>query len=923
MESIERQTTTPKQIEIYDESLFDDEPFDDDKLEESDIEADEKVLGCDYDEAFDSLMNNDRKPKFETTRHSHEGSEEKKERMIKYDLMIRRSNNAKPMEISFDDVDKYDFENKAFIEFIISQDYVHLYFDFDSMLKYDERMKEEEKKKNGIDEIVVDDDEKLKRLDGVIEWLNSLKTVFGEYSIGGYTDNEAVANKYHLRLYPEGHHYVSVHVVFYQTMISTKDLVEIMKWTAKDGFQTKGVHELCDYNVYKLVSRKENETTRQLFRHVLSNKIYQMDKKKKGFEQNKANHGVIINGTKPSQQIVQVRGNERIVSREEWSKVFQIPNFEEKQLKKRIKQQLKKNGEKAANDEIGRFDTLECCEKLIKLNEDDFDKLLANFTSDFDNLKTIGALLLHSPFDKDFVHDILEKWYFKMQHQNEWSVDVFVSKYYQKEFSNRWFYSIVNRIDDETIRDEWKNRFKYYSVDEDAKIDLNDETFTLSSLNKTNYKLDGGVGINAVKFLSDLKRVCVCVNKGKQYFVLKDYDDVRNTTTLTYLYPKQFKERMISINIGKYYKDGKLREATAWGVYNAGANKNLFLKDGLRFYDERPDFFSYFNGYNYRLMESVDMTKIDLYLKHIREVIADNDEIVYNFILDWVSFIFQNISGKTGIAFVITGKQGTGKNIFTNEICNLMKRYSNPNVSNIDNVIGKFNVAIENMKLIVCNEMTSAETNKYLNSDALKTVTTENVLDINQKNEPVRTIENVVNLIFVSNHFVPVKVDEDDRRYFMVETSDKYKGDFGYFDRLVKSFEADGFHENLLTFFMKRDISRFDPRKIPMTKTKREVLNSTKTSYRLFVEEYIEEFSKREGWNCKEAFDYFKAFCQSNNFIACASNKLGEKLRDYVEHKRVRVGDKREYRYFIKEGFKVDDDGEEVVDLDVDVDVHI
>ena len=224
--------------------------------------------------------------------------------------------------------------------------------------------------------------------------------------------------------------------------------------------------------------------------------------------------------------------------------------------------------------------------------------------------------------------------------------------------------------------------------------------------------------------------------------------------------------------------------------------------------------------------------------------------------------------------------------------------------------------------MIVCNEMTSAETNKYLNSDALKTVITENVLDVNQKNEPVRTIENVVNLIFVSNHFVPVKVDEDDRRYFMVETSDKYKGDFGYFDRLVKSFEADGFHENLLTFFMKRDISRFDPRKIPMTKTKRDVLNSTKTSYRLFVEEYIEEFSKREGWNCKEAFDYFKAFCQSNNFIACASNKLGEKLRDYVEHKRVRVGDKREYRYFIKEGFKVDD-GEEVVDLDADVDVHI
>ena len=918
MEDIKIRTTTTKQIKVYDKSLFnDDETLDEVKLEESDIEPDEKAICFDYDEVVETLMNNNRKTTFEKA-----GDGKKNERRIKYDLMIRKSNNLKPLEITFDEVDKYDFNNKSFIEFIISQDYVHLYFDFDSMLNYDEKKKEEENKKNGVDEIIVDDDEKLKRLNGVIEWLDSLKRVFGEYSIGGYTDNEEVFNKYHLRLYPEGHHYVSIHVVYYQTMISTKDLVEIMKWTSKNGFQTIGVHELCDYNVYSLVSRKENETTRQLFRHVLSNKIYQTDKNKKGFEQNKANHGFIINNTKPSQQIVQVRGDERIVSKEEWSKVFQIPNLEEKQLKKQLKQQLKKRESKEGIDEVVRFDTLEYIEKLIKLNDDEFDDLFSNFTSDFENLKTIGALLLHSPFEKEVIHDVLDRWYFKMPHQNEWSVDVFVERYYQQEKTNRWFYSVINRIEDEAVREEWRNRYKYYSVDEDARIDLADKTFSLSTLNTTNYKLEGGIGINTIKFLSDLKKVCICVNKGKQYFVLKDYDDVRNTTTLTYLYPKQFKERMESINLGKYYKEGKLKEATAWGVYNAGTNKNLFLKDGLRFYDERPNFFSYFNGYDYKVLDSVDMSKIELYLKHVREVIANNDEVVYNFILDWVSFVFQNITGKTGIAVVMTGKQGTGKNIFTNEICNLMKRYSNPNVSNIDNIIGKFNVGIENMKLDVCNEMTSVETNKYLNSDALKTVITEGFLDVNQKNEPVRTIENVVNLIFVSNHFIPVKVDEDDRRYFMVETSDKYKGDTKYFDRLVKSFDVEGFHDNLLTFFMKRDISTFDPRKIPMTKAKRDVLNATKTSYRLFVEEYIEEFSKKEGWNCKEAFDYFKAFCQSNNFIACASNKLGEKLRDYVDHKRVRIEKKLEWRYFIKEGFNVDDDGD-VVDLDANADVHI
>lgn len=60
-------------------------------------------------------------------------NESKFERLIKYDVMMMRPNNAKPLIISFDEVDKYDFKKNAFIEFIISEDFVHLYFDFDTI----------------------------------------------------------------------------------------------------------------------------------------------------------------------------------------------------------------------------------------------------------------------------------------------------------------------------------------------------------------------------------------------------------------------------------------------------------------------------------------------------------------------------------------------------------------------------------------------------------------------------------------------------------------------------------------------------------------------------------------------------------------------------------------------------------------------
>ena len=83
------------------------------------------------------------------------------------------------------------------------------------------------------------------------------------------------------RRYDEGEHWLSMHVVFYETRISTLDLQTIMKHTEKKGFHTIGVHELCDPSVYRLVSKVKTQTTRQLFRHVLADKIYKRNDEKK------------------------------------------------------------------------------------------------------------------------------------------------------------------------------------------------------------------------------------------------------------------------------------------------------------------------------------------------------------------------------------------------------------------------------------------------------------------------------------------------------------------------------------------------------------------------------------------------------------------------------------------------------------------
>ena len=776
----------------------------------------------------------------------------KRERKIKYDVAFNRPNNFIPQEISFDEIDSYDF-SKGFTEFLISEDYVHLYFDFDSIKTEDEFL-------------------------DVWSWLDSLKKVFGSYSYGGYCDNEEMES-YGFRRFDEGNHYLSMHAVFYETCISTFDLQAIMKHTEKKGFSTKGIHRLCDPNVYKLVSKKQGQKSRQCFRHVLSDKIYKI-----GDERNKMNHGTICEKLPPSSQIIQIRGSEPIIGKIEWSSLFELKN------------DIDSSSSVVEEPKIESSD-LNVEDELIMLSDNELLELLNNFESTYENFTSVVCNILSSPYTSEKLTDLIEKWYFRIRHENVNTIQTYINTYYNQTFSNKWFFSIIKHLNPDE-KQKWLNTYAQKLIDLSINIDLSDP-FNLSTLRTKNYGLKGGIGINVNGFINDLKRCVAVINSAEMVFVVKDYDGVKDTSKLSFLTDKGFERLMKSINLGYYFKDGKKKQVNAYTVYCEGTNKNYLMKKGMRFYDEREDIFSYFNGYDYKLLPEVENNKIAKFLNHIKEVIAKNNEELYEYIINWYSYILQNPAGKTGIVLVITGKQGTGKNAFTNVLCDLMKRYSNRNITKIDSIVGKFNASIENMKLIVCNELSSVETNKYLNHDALKSVITEKEAVINQKNMPERSIENVANLIMVSNNFNVAKVESGDRRYVVTEVSDKYKGDSEYFDSLWQSFDND-FYNNLFTFFMNRDVSKFNPSKIPMTQEREDLIEASKSSYQLFYEEYEEAFNDDEGWACTSCYQAYVRYCKENNYCVCAANTFGAKMHDFVEKKRIRHDGERSFFYFAR-----------------------
>ena len=208
---------------------------------------------------------------------------------INYVPYVRVSNaTTKRWTLKREDVNTFKFQETGFFENLKGLEFVRPYFDFDELSSREE-------------------------YDEVVDWLDSLSEIFGEYSLAGYTDDVEMS-ELGFRFNPEGNHFLSVHAVFYTVRIKQNELAQIMRWTEKKGFTSVTVNKHCDHEVYK------TQDKRQLMRMMLSPKwLHPPEKDVNG--ENKDNWGYILRLKKPETQIITPAGDERVVGLDDWDKL--------------------------------------------------------------------------------------------------------------------------------------------------------------------------------------------------------------------------------------------------------------------------------------------------------------------------------------------------------------------------------------------------------------------------------------------------------------------------------------------------------------------------------------------------------------------------------------------------------------------------
>ncbi len=192
-------------------------------------------------------------------------------------------------------------------------------------------------------------------------------------------------------------------------------------------------------------------------------------------------------------------------------------------------------------------------------------------------------------------------------------------------------------------------------------------------------------------------------------------------------------------------------------------------------------------------------------MNHIR-VLANHNEDVYNYIMQWVGQFIQFPQNKTtGLFFA--SKEGAGKDTFALLLKGLIG--SMYETTRPDDIFGRFNTPLLNNRLIVLNECDASDTAKH--DGGMKMMITDQTLPIEAKGTAIITMRSFHRLIGFTNQVnYPIQTSKGERRKLIIRCSDEKIGDKEYFTTLYSYIHDPIVLSAMFSYFKQMDVSEFN-----------------------------------------------------------------------------------------------------------------
>ena len=278
------------------------------------------------------------------------------------------------------------------------------------------------------------------------------------------------------------------------------------------------------------------------------------------------------------------------------------------------------------------------------------------------------------------------------------------------------------------------------------------------------------------------------------------------------------------------------------------------------------------------------------YWEHVLNNICNGDEEAYQYLRKWLCYIFQH-PDEVHTALVLCGSQGVGKNSFVEPLGVLLGAHFAP-LSSIAELVSNFNYHLKNAVLIHANEALWGGNKKEIGT--VKAMITEQTCLIEGKGKDRIVVRNFKHIILSSNEDWPVHLDPDDRRFFVLNVSDKRKEDHIYFKAINEELNNGGY-EALLYELLHEDLTGFNPRKLPSNNDSFSIkLRSAESAHRYLYDVLVEGgFSIAEDqekglpvWQGPipkdSVYEDYKKWCEQSGEKAISKTIFGKILKKMI-----------------------------------------
>jgi Family of unknown function (DUF5906)/Domain of unknown function (DUF3854) len=284
----------------------------------------------------------------------------------------------------------------------------------------------------------------------------------------------------------------------------------------------------------------------------------------------------------------------------------------------------------------------------------------------------------------------------------------------------------------------------------------------------------------------------------------------------------------------------------------------------------------------------------------------------------WAAYPIQHPGAKLKTAVLIWGGQGTGKS-FLGEI---IGRVYGPTFTGFDNakLNGEYNDWAESKQFALGEEIVLGKGDRGEVSEKLKTLITGETITIHRKFLNRYDLPNCMNMIIVSNHAIPVKLEHDDRRFFVINvTGEKLKPEL-YQPLDVWSKSEEGLSALLHYFLEGISCEGFDRNaNAPTTEDKTDMVASSAAPLDLWLTGVLKEREHYlvlgqvaltyQYWSAEQLLERFKAMPGNTERRETAQDmatalKSRKIFKLYHTSIRTSEGSKRLYFIPLKEGNK-------------------